>query len=58
MATYKDLKAQAEALMKQAEEMRLQETAVAIADIKAKMELYGLTVHDLGSSSAGCKSPA
>ena len=58
MATYKDLKAQAEALMKQAEAMRLQETAAAIADIKAKMDLFGLTVRDLGSSSAGSKSPA
>lgn len=58
MSTYKELKAQAEALMKQAEEMRLQETASAIADIKAKMELYGLTVHDLGGGSAASKSPA
>ena len=57
MATYKDLKAQAEALMMQAEEMRLQETAAAIADIKAKMELYGLTIRDLGGSSDERKSP-
>jgi DNA-binding protein H-NS len=57
MASYKDLKAQAEALMKQAEEMRLQETSAAIADIKAKMELYGLTVRDLGGSGGDSKSP-
>jgi DNA-binding protein H-NS len=56
MATYKDLKAQAETLMKQAEEMRVEETAAAVSDIKAKMQLYGLTVRDLGGSDS--KSPA
>lgn len=51
MATYLELKAQADALLKQAEELRQSETAAVIADIKDKMAQYGLTARDLGLSS-------
>ena len=53
MATYLELKEQAERLLAQAEEMREQEIAGAIADIKEKMRLYGLTAEDLGLGRAG-----
>ncbi|MDB5859434.1 MAG: stpA [Ramlibacter sp.] len=53
MATYLELKEQAERLLAQAEEMREQEIAQAIADIKEKMRLYGLTAEDLGLGRAG-----
>ena len=48
MATYQELKQQAEKLMAEAERMREQEIADAIADIKSKIDLYGLTAADLG----------
>jgi DNA-binding protein H-NS len=48
VATYQELKQQAEQLMAEAERVREQEIADAIADIKAKIELYGLTAADLG----------
>lgn len=48
MATYQELKEQAEKLLAEAERMREQEIAEAIADIKKKIELYGLTAADLG----------
>ena len=48
MATYLELKEQAEKLLAEAERMREQEIADAIADIKSKIELYGLTAADLG----------
>ena len=48
MATYLELKEQAEKLLAEAERMREQEIADAISDIKRKIELYGLTAADLG----------
>jgi DNA-binding protein H-NS len=60
MATYLELKEQAEKLMAQAEEMRGRETQQAIDDIKAKMKAFGLTARDLGfggASSAGKRAP-
>lgn len=48
MATYQELKEQAEKLMAEAERVREQEISDAIADIKRKIELYGLTAMDLG----------
>ena len=48
MATYLELKEQAEKLLAEAERMREQEITEAIADIKRKIELYGLTAADLG----------
>jgi len=53
MSTYAELKAQAEALLAQAEQARKQELAAVIQDIKAKMKEFGLTAADLGGSSAG-----
>jgi DNA-binding protein H-NS len=53
MATYRELKEQAEKLMAEAERMREQEIADAIADIKQKIELYGLTAADLGLAKNG-----
>lgn len=48
MATYQELKEQAEKLMAEAERVREQEIADAIADIRTKIDLYGLTAADLG----------
>ncbi len=56
MATYLELKEQAEKLLAQAEEMREKEIADAIADIKEKMRLYGLTAEDLGLGTRGSAS--
>lgn len=57
MATYSELVNQAQALMAQAEQVRKQELAAVIADIKVKMKEYGITVADLGSAApAGRKS--
>ena len=53
MATYRELKEQAEKLMAEAERMREQEIADAITDIKSKIELYGLTAADLGFARSG-----
>ena len=50
MATYSELVSQAQALMQQAEQVRKQELANVIADIKAKMKEYGITAEDLSSS--------
>lgn len=52
MAHYKDLLQQIESLKKQAEEVRQQEIAEAIKDIKATMAEYGITPADLGFSVA------
>jgi DNA-binding protein H-NS len=48
VATYLELKGQAEKLLAEAERMREQEIADAIADIRRKIEVYGLTAADLG----------
>ena len=53
MATYLELKAQAEQLLAQAEQMKDKETKDVIADIKTKVAQYGLTAEDLGFSSRG-----
>ena len=58
MATYSELISQAQALMAQAEQVRKHELASVIADIKAKMKEYGLTVEDLGAASSGRKGGA
>jgi len=51
MPTYHELKAQAEALLQQAEELRKQELRVVIAEIKAKMADYGITVEELAGTA-------
>jgi DNA-binding protein H-NS len=53
VATYLELKEQAEKLLAEAERMREQEIADAISDIKRKIELYGLTAADLGFAKSG-----
>ncbi|WP_374640701.1 H-NS family nucleoid-associated regulatory protein [Hydrogenophaga sp.] len=58
MATYSELMAQAQALMAQAEQARKDELASVIADIKAKMKQYGITVSDLGGASAAGRKAA
>ena len=47
MSTYQEIKAQAEALLRQAEELRRQEVASVIADIRAKMTEYGITIEEI-----------
>lgn len=58
MATYLELKQQAEKLLAEAEKMREQEIADAIADVRKKIELYGLTAADLGLARGGPGIPA
>ena len=59
MATYLELKAKAEKLMAEAEEVRAKELNEVIADIKEKMLAYGLTGSDIGLGGAGKrKSPS
>jgi DNA-binding protein H-NS len=53
VATYLELKEQAEKLLAEAERMREQEITDAIADIKRKIDLYGLTAADLGFARGG-----
>jgi DNA-binding protein H-NS len=53
VATYLELKEQAEKLLAEAEKMREQEISDAIADIRKKIELYGLTAADLGFAKSG-----
>jgi len=53
VATYLELKEQAEKLLAEAERMREQEISDAIEDIKRKIELYGLTAADLGFARNG-----
>jgi DNA-binding protein H-NS len=48
MATYLELKQKAEKLMQEAEEMRVKELNDVIAEIKGKIDAYGLTAQDLG----------
>lgn len=55
MATYLELKAKAERLLQEAEELRKQEVAEVIKEIKDKMAQYGITTADLGAIA---KKPA
>lgn len=48
MTSYIELKEKAEQLMREAEAARKAEIGAAIAEIKAKMAAYGITVEDLG----------
>lgn len=58
MPSYSELMNQAQALMAQAEQVRKQELAAVIADIKSKMKEYGITAADLGGSTVAVrKSP-
>jgi DNA-binding protein H-NS len=57
MPTYVELKEQAEDLMRQAEAARKSEIGALIADIKAKMAVYGITLEDLGDKVKGRRGP-
>ncbi|MDM7457690.1 MAG: H-NS histone family protein [Tepidimonas sp.] len=52
MATYAELKAQAEALLAQAEQLRKQERAGVIAEILARMAEYDITPQELASAGS------
>jgi len=56
MATYKELKAQAEALLQQAEMARRAEIASVVAEIQAKMKEYGITLADLKGGAKKIKT--
>ena len=58
MATYLELMAKAEKLIEEAEELRVKELDGVIADIKEKIQMYGLTAQDLGLASAPRKRKA
>jgi DNA-binding protein H-NS len=58
MATYSELVSQAQALMAQAEQVRKTELANVIANIKAQMKEYNISLEDLGGSTAGRKAVA
>lgn len=50
MASYIELKQQADALFQQAEEMRQAEIRVVLDEIREKMAMYGLTVADIAKT--------
>jgi DNA-binding protein H-NS len=52
MATYLELMEKAQRLMAEAEQVRRKEISDVIADIRQKMEAYGLTLQDIGGASA------
>jgi len=56
MATYKELKAQAEVLLQQAETARRAEIAAVVAEIQARMKEYGITLVDLKGGAKKAKS--
>lgn len=56
MATYKELKAQAEALLKQAEVARRAEISTVVAEIQARMKEYGITLSDLKGGAKKSKA--
>ena len=61
MSTYAELKTQAEALMAQAEQVRKQERAGVIAELRTKMAEHGISAQDLaaaGRKPAASKSKA
>ncbi|WER49757.1 H-NS histone family protein [Cupriavidus sp. WKF15] len=48
MATYQEIVQKINELQKQAEEIKAREQAAVIADIREKIDQYGLTAEDLG----------
>lgn len=58
MPTYLELKAKAEKLLIEAEEMRVKELDEVIADIKEKIKAHGLTARDLGFTVGSKKKSA
>ena len=58
MATYKELKAQAEALLQQAEAARRGEIAAVVTEIQARMKEFGITLADLKGGAKRTKPRA
>lgn len=58
MATYVELMEKAQQLMAEAEQVRQKEIDAVIADIRQKMQAYGLTVQDIGGTAAPRKRAA
>jgi DNA-binding protein H-NS len=58
MSNLIDLQSQIEKLQKQAADLKSKEFASTVADIRAKMQAFGITVKDLGGKSTGKKSKA
>jgi len=58
MATYAELKAQADALIKQAQEARKQENRELIIELREVIRENGITAEQLGFASAGKGSRA
>lgn len=56
MSNYNELMKQAQDLMAKAEQVRKEELASVIADIRAKMHQYGITVADLEGKSKPAQS--
>ncbi|AZG16216.1 MULTISPECIES: H-NS histone family protein [Cupriavidus] len=60
MATYQEIVQKISELQKQAEEIKAREQASVIAEIREKIEQFGLTAEDLGfggKAAAGKKAP-
>lgn len=53
MSNLIELQSQIEKLQKQASELKAKEFSSTVADIKAKMQAFGITVKDLAGKSAG-----
>lgn len=58
MATYLELMEKAQKLMAEAEQVRQKEVDDVIADIRQKMNAYGLTAQDIGGSASPRKRSA
>jgi DNA-binding protein H-NS len=56
MSSYKELLSQIEVLKQQAESQRKAEISKVVADIRAKMQEYGISLADLGSPVRGSRS--
>ena len=52
MATYRDIIKQIDQLTKEAEKARQAEVAAVVADIRARMAEYGITLNDIAGKSA------
>ncbi len=58
MSNLIDLQNQIEKLQKQAEDLKSKEFASTVADIRAKMQAFGITVKDLGGKVGAKRSKA
>ncbi len=56
MPTYQDILKQIDQLTKEAEKIRQSELSTAIADIKAKMTQYGISVSDIAGAESAKRS--